>query len=84
MMKSGFVILLVLLVHLIAGSPIQKENSKDMCRLPKLTGECRAHMQRWRYDPATGTCDQFTYGGCRGNENNFITEEACMATCSGV
>ena len=26
-------------------------------------------------------CEEFTYGGCRGNRNAFITEEECVNSC---
>uniref|UniRef100_A0A3Q1EXZ9 BPTI/Kunitz inhibitor domain-containing protein n=1 Tax=Acanthochromis polyacanthus TaxID=80966 RepID=A0A3Q1EXZ9_9TELE len=29
------------------------------------------------------SCQSFTYGGCRGNKNNYVDEESCMVTCSG-
>lgn len=36
---------------------------------------------RYAYNKETGHCDSFTYGGCRGNRNNFLTEIDCMNTC---
>ena len=29
----------------------------------------------------TGECEQFSYSGCRGNNNRFMSEAACSATC---
>nr|XP_023020990.1 trypsin inhibitor-like [Leptinotarsa decemlineata] len=84
MLKAGFVVLLVLLVHLFDDSSAQKDNPKDICSLPIDVGPCKAHQPRWAYDSAVGTCVQFIYGGCKGNANNFPTQEACLARCSGV
>ena len=28
-----------------------------------------------------GRCVRFTYGGCQGNENNFLTKRDCEETC---
>lgn len=47
-------------------------------------GPCRASMARWFYDTRTGTCNQFTYGGCQGNQNNFETREQCQQRCTNV
>uniref|UniRef100_A0AAR5Q9C0 BPTI/Kunitz inhibitor domain-containing protein n=2 Tax=Dendroctonus ponderosae TaxID=77166 RepID=A0AAR5Q9C0_DENPD len=55
-----------------------------MCRLPEMRGHCRALIMRWRYDPETGKCDEFGFGGCDGNSNNFPTRKACMDMCAEV
>lgn len=46
---------------------------------PEIT--CLAYMRRWRYEPSTRACENFIYGGCGGNANNFETVEACEAKC---
>ena len=53
----------------------------DHCSLPAESGPCTAAFPRWAFDPARGTCAQFTWGGCGGNANNFESEEACLASC---
>ena len=35
------------------------------------------------FDSKTGTCQEFYFGGCRGNLNNFIKHEDCVRRCSG-
>ncbi|XP_060600708.1 papilin-like [Ruditapes philippinarum] len=42
---------------------------------------CLAYMRRWRYEPSTRACENFIYGGCDGNANNFETPEACEGKC---
>uniref|UniRef100_A0A8C7YXA7 BPTI/Kunitz inhibitor domain-containing protein n=1 Tax=Oryzias sinensis TaxID=183150 RepID=A0A8C7YXA7_9TELE len=41
-------------------------------------------MPRWYYNEETGSCQMFLYGGCKGNENNFLSEETCKAACTAV
>lgn len=52
-----------------------------VCELPSVVGPCRAAMSRYAYNTATGQCETFLYGGCRGNGNNFKTLEECQETC---
>ncbi|XP_050091776.1 papilin-like [Anopheles aquasalis] len=55
---------------------------KDVCHLPKITGPCTGHYNRWYYDAERNLCSQFTYGGCLGNDNRFEKQEDCKALCS--
>ncbi|KAK7505592.1 hypothetical protein BaRGS_00003337, partial [Batillaria attramentaria] len=57
--------------------------TEDICRQPKETGPCRSALQRYYYDSASGQCEQFLYGGCQGNLNNFASYEACQRKCAG-
>ncbi|XP_071547545.1 uncharacterized protein [Panulirus ornatus] len=51
------------------------------CFLPPKKGVCRAFIPAFYYDPLTGACDCFVYGGCLGNENRFSTLQECMDGC---
>jgi len=53
----------------------------DPCEQEKAVGPCRARKSRWFFNKDTQNCEQFTYSGCRGNENNFETQEKCQETC---
>lgn len=53
--------------------------SKPVCEQPKVTGPCRAYFKKYYFNGRE--CEQFIYGGCQGNENNFETIEQCEATC---
>ncbi|CAL1535468.1 unnamed protein product [Lymnaea stagnalis] len=55
-----------------------------VCLKEPATGTCRASLTRYFYDHITGKCSTFTYGGCGGNENNFMTEPDCESACAGV
>ncbi|OQV15699.1 putative Uncharacterized protein ZC84.1 [Hypsibius exemplaris] len=61
-----------------------QRQSVDICHLPKETGPCRAAMPRWHFDKTTKQCQQFIYGGCDGNLNNFQTKELCEHMCTGA
>lgn len=58
------------------------EDPESTCALPLETGECRASMPRFGFDPVLGTCRPFTYGGCGGNANNFESFAECVTTCT--
>ncbi|KAM6053416.1 uncharacterized protein LJ206_016465 [Theristicus caerulescens] len=53
----------------------------DICHLPPVRGPCRGYFRHYAYNPATGTCQPFTYSGCGGNANNFKTMEECQQVC---
>lgn len=38
-------------------------------------------MRRFYYDPSSGVCRPFTYTGCKGNANNFVSENKCIKAC---
>ncbi|XP_058050660.1 actinia tenebrosa protease inhibitors-like [Ahaetulla prasina] len=58
-----------------------KPFSPDVCQLPKDAGRCKASFPRFYFNTATGNCEGFIYGGCGGNENNFLTLNQCRAAC---
>uniref|UniRef100_A0A3Q3K586 BPTI/Kunitz inhibitor domain-containing protein n=1 Tax=Monopterus albus TaxID=43700 RepID=A0A3Q3K586_MONAL len=44
-------------------------------------GPCRAAFPRWYFNSKTGSCESFVYGGCKGNRNNYDSEESCNTAC---
>ncbi|XP_019374659.1 PREDICTED: papilin isoform X10 [Gavialis gangeticus] len=54
------------------------------CLLPSAHGPCADWTVRWYFITAVGKCNRFWYGGCHGNQNNFVSEEECMTACHGV
>ncbi|XP_058025725.1 low-density lipoprotein receptor-related protein 11 isoform X1 [Ahaetulla prasina] len=56
----------------------------EQCLLPLAMGSCNRHLPRWHFDAFSGTCMHFIYGGCKGNENNFLQESDCLAECVKV
>jgi hypothetical protein len=53
------------------------------CFLVPDPGPCEGLVPRYAFNPNTGLCHPFTYGGCEGNANNFETVESCYAECGG-
>ncbi|XP_054617518.1 kunitz-type protease inhibitor 1-like [Dunckerocampus dactyliophorus] len=54
------------------------------CLAPTKVGPCRAAFPRWHYHADAGECQPFTFGGCKGNHNNFLSKDECMKACAGV
>ncbi|CAL8117005.1 unnamed protein product [Orchesella dallaii] len=54
----------------------------NACHLPKNEGECYADIPAYWYNLQRKECEEFSYGGCRGNANNFKTKEECEAACA--
>ncbi|XP_077160116.1 tissue factor pathway inhibitor 2-like isoform X2 [Paroedura picta] len=84
LLPGGALLLLHLLrLLLLVGrvSPTSEEDNREICLQPPDKGSCRALHERWFYDRYTQTCKTFTYGGCEGNTNNFLSEEDCEKTC---
>lgn len=53
---------------------------QKVCRLPPETGDCKAAIRQYYFDPLEG-CKEFIYGGCGGNGNNFSTKKGCEEEC---
>lgn len=53
----------------------------NSCNLPPDAGPCLASFHRFYYDSSHGKCNNFIYGGCRGNGNHFETIKQCEETC---
>lgn len=51
------------------------------CLVSPETGTCRAFIPSYYFNPQTGSCDCFAFGGCRPNPNNFASVSDCMETC---
>ena len=57
------------------------QDDEDVCINNPDAGPCEAIIPRFFFDYEDETCKPFSYGGCGGNGNNFITEEDCQNKC---
>ncbi|XP_033741348.1 spondin-1-like isoform X2 [Pecten maximus] len=60
---------------------IMMKNFSVICTTPVEIGPCKGLFPRWFYNSEENLCQPFNYGGCRGNENNFRSEQECTMTC---
>ncbi|XP_036342960.1 LOW QUALITY PROTEIN: papilin-like [Rhagoletis pomonella] len=68
-----------------APAPVPDSREDRGCTLQPDYGRCSDNNQtRWYYNYADGLCDEFVYGGCEGNQNNFRSEEECQDQCFEV
>ena len=54
----------------------------DPCTLPSYKGPCNGRILRYFYNTTSQKCEQFYYGGCLANENNFYSLSFCEEKCS--
>ncbi|KAK7881022.1 hypothetical protein WMY93_030611 [Mugilogobius chulae] len=60
------------------------EPATDICSQKAEVGMCKASLPRFFFNSSSGSCEEFIYGGCGGNKNNFDSQAQCEAACPGV
>ncbi|EOA93291.1 Kunitz-type protease inhibitor 1, partial [Anas platyrhynchos] len=63
---------------------LNAEQTEEHCLTPKKVGWCRGSFPRWFYNPALQQCEEFIFGGCKANKNNYLREEECKLACKNV
>ncbi|XP_074126927.1 collagen alpha-4(VI) chain-like isoform X2 [Sminthopsis crassicaudata] len=53
----------------------------DPCSMTKDAGMCHDYVLKWYYHQDQDTCQQFWFGGCGGNQNQFETKQDCESRC---
>ncbi|XP_071535769.1 uncharacterized protein [Panulirus ornatus] len=59
----------------------EKVHCEGRCSQPLAKGMCRAFFKRYFYNATADKCQEFIFGGCLGNDNNFSTMEECQEEC---
>ncbi|XP_072318253.1 kunitz-type protease inhibitor 2 [Eucyclogobius newberryi] len=54
---------------------------RAQCGVAPDSGPCRAAFPMFYFDPETQSCKTFLYGGCKGNNNRYDSEDRCMEKC---
>ena len=54
-----------------------------VCVEPVDHGTCNLTFHRWFYDQISNSCHDFTFSGCDGNGNNFVSRRRCEEYCAG-
>ncbi|XP_023211883.1 papilin-like isoform X2 [Centruroides sculpturatus] len=57
------------------------DRERNICHLPRESGNCFDFAERWYHDADAGQCRRFYYSGCGGNENNFVSYHECERKC---
>ena len=55
--------------------------SSRMCHAEPKTGQCKASIEKYYFDPETKSCKPFVWGGCQGTVP-FDTIELCQSLCN--
>ncbi|XP_061854715.1 kunitz-type protease inhibitor 1 isoform X2 [Colius striatus] len=63
---------------------LNAEQTEEHCLSPKKVGWCRGSFPRWFYNPSLQQCEEFIFGGCKPNKNNYLREEECKLACKNV
>ncbi|KAA0708905.1 Kunitz-type protease inhibitor 1 Hepatocyte growth factor activator inhibitor type 1 [Triplophysa tibetana] len=63
---------------------LSSEQSERHCLTPKKVGPCRGSFPRWLYNAASKVCEEFVFGGCKANSNNYLNKEECLDACENT
>ncbi|KAG5272294.1 hypothetical protein AALO_G00163850 [Alosa alosa] len=67
-----------------SGAPAEETplfRGTESCQAAPDSGPCFGMSPRFHYNSSLMACQVFNYGGCLGNQNNFMTEKECLQSC---
>ncbi|XP_065054572.1 uncharacterized protein LOC135683288 isoform X1 [Rhopilema esculentum] len=53
----------------------------SICDMDPVVGPCYGSIERFFYNTTSSRCEKFVYGGCKGNQNNFVSFRGCEIRC---
>ncbi|XP_070378535.1 BPTI/Kunitz domain-containing protein-like, partial [Dermacentor albipictus] len=59
----------------------RKAHNEFTCADPVEKGPCNESHIRYYFNPQRKSCQEFVYGGCHGNVNNYQTLDDCKHFC---
>ncbi|XP_067326954.1 BPTI/Kunitz domain-containing protein-like [Anolis sagrei] len=65
----------------LSGCPV---SYPPKCKLSQESGPCMAKFEQFYFDTRSKRCQSFTYSGCGGNENRFVTMLDCLLSCENM
>lgn len=83
---SIFVGIIYIAIASFSAISCQRTDSR-LANLPSIClggadrGICSANVPRFYFNNRTLTCQEFSYSGCGGNDNNFWFKESCERRC---
>uniref|UniRef100_A0A224Y254 Pancreatic trypsin inhibitor n=1 Tax=Rhipicephalus zambeziensis TaxID=60191 RepID=A0A224Y254_9ACAR len=82
-LRASAFLQLACVIHVQVSCFLETKNVPiNRCMERRDQGPCRAAKLRWYFDRNALQCKEFTYGGCKGNNNNFLSEAECKYACS--
>ncbi|XP_069118856.1 thrombin inhibitor hemalin-like [Argopecten irradians] len=82
LLASSFAASLTTIPNITAPPTTTRVPDTSACANPKEAGPCKGFFWRYYFDNTAMACLKFVYGGCYGNDNNFLTLEQCENTCN--
>jgi len=64
-----------------AASQSGSQQRPSLCYQLPAPGPCNSQITRWYFLEREGDCLEFPWGGCQGNNNNFLSLAQCRSAC---